>query len=99
MLGLKRSRRSRNGAKLNARLSHGRPVATMRKRVLFYDHLEGWICRPQKQAFGQFYCRFSSAVAAFCRVIRLRFALLLLRTANRLSDRAAGIIRHHEREE
>ena len=36
------------------------------------------------------------AMPAFCRVIRLRFALLLLRTANRLSDRAAGIIKREE---
>ena len=38
------------------------------------------------------------AMPAFCRVIRLRFALLLLRTANRLSDRAGRIIRQYEDE-
>ena len=36
------------------------------------------------------------AMPAACRVIRLRFALLLLRTANRLSDRAKRIIEHYE---
>lgn len=36
------------------------------------------------------------AMPAFCRVIRLRFALLLLRTANRLSDRADRIISREE---
>lgn len=36
------------------------------------------------------------AMPAACRVIRLRFALLLLRTANQLSDRAERIIKSEE---
>ncbi len=39
------------------------------------------------------------ALPALCRVIRLRFALLLLRTANRCSDRAMRIIERYEGEE
>ncbi len=33
---------------------------------------------------------------AICRIFRLRLALLLLRTANRLSDRAKRIIEDYE---
>ena len=37
------------------------------------------------------------AMPAACRVIRLRFALCLLRAANRLSERAERIIKQYER--
>ena len=36
------------------------------------------------------------AMSAACRVIRLKFAVLLLRTARKLSDCADAIIRHYE---
>ncbi|MGX5846918.1 hypothetical protein ACWGTO_07550 [Mesorhizobium sp. PL10] len=36
------------------------------------------------------------AMPALCRVIRLRFALMLLRTARKLSDRAERIIKSFE---
>jgi hypothetical protein len=36
------------------------------------------------------------AMPAICRILRLRFALLLLRTANRLSDAARHIIEREE---
>ncbi|BCH01267.1 hypothetical protein MesoLj131b_32660 [Mesorhizobium sp. 131-2-5] len=36
------------------------------------------------------------AMPAICRIFRLRLALLMLRTANRLSDRAERIIKSYE---